>query len=236
MIGLKKTSPIPLERLGSSYGGWYIPKEFVNLSKFKKYLISAGIGHDVSFDIEMQKRDFYVIALDPLVDCCNFALNSDLDQTQINIINAGLWVNSGNTLFYSPKIVTHDSWSITNSQSTSETISKLFPTVKLSQILTEIDCDKNQRIVMLKMDIEGAERYLFTEIELNYQNLDFIGIELDYIHLLPFTKIIKRMMLILETRRNIANLHAKGFMFIQNDDYNFFWLSENLLTKINMKT
>jgi len=236
MIGLKKPSPIPLERLGSSYGGWYVPKEFINLSKFKKYLISAGIGHDVSFDIEMQKRDFYVIALDPLVDCCNFAFNSDLDQTQIKIINAGLWMNSGHTLFHSPKIVTHDSWSITNSQSTSETTSKLFPILKLSEILAEIDCDKNQRIVMLKMDIEGAERYLFTEIELNYQNLDFIGIELDYIHLLPFTKIIKRMMLILETRRNIANLHAKGFMFIQNDDYNFFWLSENLLTKINMKS
>ena len=235
LFGLKKSSPVKLERLGSSYGGWYVPTEFSKINNFEKFLISVGIGHDVTFDIELQNRGFMVIAMDPLEECCNFARSSDLDQAKTKIIKAGLWLNSSETRFYPPKLETHDSWSITNSQYTSKAASKFFPTVTLEDVFKEIGNKKSQQVIMLKMDIEGAERFLFKEIESNLNRLDFIGIELDYIHLLPFLKFIERIKLILEARKTITILRKLGLFLIFNDDFNFFWINEIYLSKIKVQ-
>ena len=235
LFGLKKSSPVKLERLGSSYGGWYVPTEFSKINNFEKFLISVGIGHDVTFDIELQNRGFMVIAMDPLEECCNFARSSDLDQAKTKIIKAGLWLNSSETRFYPPKQKNHDSWSITNSQYTSKAESKFFPTLTLEEVFKEIGDKKSQQVIMLKMDIEGAERFLFKEIESNLNRLDFIGIELDYIHLLPFLKFIERIKLILEARKTITILRKRGLFLIFNDDFNFFWINEIYLSKIKVQ-
>ncbi len=235
LFGLKMPSPVTLERLGSRYGGWYVPTKFSLNNNFEKFLVSVGIGHDVTFDIELQKRGFMVIAIDPLEECCNFAHNSDLDQTKTKIINAGLWLHSGKTRFYSPKIEDHDSWSITNSQRTSKAASKYLPTITLKEVLKDIRNYESEKIIMLKMDIEGAERFLFKEIEVNLELLDFIGIELDYIHLLPFFKFTERIKLILEARKTITILRKLGLFLIFNDDFNFFWINEIYLSKIEVQ-
>jgi len=235
LFGLKKSSPVNLERLGSNYGGWYVPTEFSKSNNFEKFLISVGIGHDVTFDIELQNRGFMVIAIDPLEESCNFARNSELDQAKAKIIKAGLWLNSGETRFYPPKQENHDSWSITNSQYTSETASRFFPTVTLADILQEIGEKKSHQIIMLKMDIEGAERFLFNEIEVHHKHLDFMGIELDYIHLLPFLKFSERIKVILESRKTLRNLRNLGFFLIFNDNFNFFWINEIYLSKIKVQ-
>lgn len=212
-----------------------MPANFSKNNNFEKFLISAGIGHDVTFDIELQNRGFKVVAIDPLEECCNFARSSDLDQTKTKIINAGLWLDSGQTCFYSPKSESHDSWSITNSQYTSKAESKVFPTVTLEDVFKEIGNKQSQQVIMLKMDIEGAERFLFKEIELNLNRLDFIGIELDYIHLLPFLKLIERIKLILEARKTISIFSQLGLSLIFNDDFNFFWINEIYLSKIRVQ-
>ena len=88
---------------------------------------------------------------------------------------------------------------------------------------------------MLKMDIEGAERFLFEEIELNLNRLDFIGIELDFIHLLPFLKFIERIKLILEARKMIITLRELGVFLIFNEGFNFFWINKIYLAKIKVQ-
>ena len=90
-------------------------------------------------------------------------------------------------------------------------------------------------MIMLKMDIKGAERFLFKEIELNLNRPDFIGIELDYIHLLPFLKFIERIKLILEARKTITILRKLGLLLIFNDDLNFFWINEIYFSKIKVQ-
>jgi hypothetical protein len=49
--GFKSTLNKPdLQRLGSPYGGWFAPTDEI-LARFKnKFLISVGLGHDVTFD------------------------------------------------------------------------------------------------------------------------------------------------------------------------------------------
>ena len=232
LFGLKKYRSLILERLGTSYGGWYVPSKFSELNTFDKFLISAGIGHDVSFDIEMQKKNFYVVAIDPLQECCDFAKKSKLNQSRTKIINAGLWLNSSGARFHAPKQANHDSWSITNSQNTSSKMTKQFPTITLDEILQEITGDSIQKIIMLKMDIEGAELHLFKDILKNFQKIDFVAIELDYIHLLPFVKLITRLKLILETRKILRNMKSKGFLLVKNEGFNFFWVNEMFLAKL----
>jgi FkbM family methyltransferase len=180
----------------------------------------------------MQKRNFYVIAIDPLKSSCNFAENSELDQSKLRIVNAGLWVNSGQTIFHPPKIKTHNSWSILNSQKSSSVLGTKFNTMTISEILRYIPGDRDRQIVVLKIDIEGAERYLFESILTNHNSFDFIAIELDCINLLPFNQIFKRLELILEIRKNIRSLEAVGLTLIHSDYFNFFWLNVNLLSKI----
>lgn len=53
-----------LERLGTNYGGWIIPKE-INLSS-DSIIYSAGVGEDISFDLLISdKYDSNVFLIDP---------------------------------------------------------------------------------------------------------------------------------------------------------------------------
>ena len=111
-------------------------------------------------------------------------------------------------------------------------MTKQFPTITLDEILQEITGDSIQKIIMLKMDIEGAELHLFKDILKNFQKIDFVAIELDYIHLLSFIKLITRLKLILETREILRNMKSKGFLLVKNEGFNFFWVNEMFLAKL----
>ena len=235
-MGRRDKTTLDLQRLGSTYGGWYVPTEFSNFENNKNVLISAGIGHDVSFDIEMQKKGFNIVLLDPLQECCKFAENSQLDQSKIKIINAGLWLKTGKEMFHPPKHPNHVSWSITNRKASPKELGKLFNVVSLEDVIKEIKIDKEEKIIMLKIDIEGAERYLFQAITLNSSFFDYVAIELDYLNCLPFHKFIKRVMLITETRKNIKNLNLKGLKFVCNDSFNFYWVNSRFFDKVKIKS
>ena len=56
----------PLIRLGSNYGGWWIPKSILEDNSKSRVLISAGLGFDVTFDKALLDAGFEVIGLDPL--------------------------------------------------------------------------------------------------------------------------------------------------------------------------
>ena len=234
-FSLLEKNQVTLQRLGTSYGGWYVPIEFSNFHNHKKILVSAGIGHDVSFDVEMQKYGFYIILLDPLYECCKFAADSELIQSKAEIINAGVWLKSGQVFFHSPKKIDHDSWSITNNQDNPKKSGKVLDVIALEEILQKIKVDKSMQIVMLKMDIEGAEQFLFEVVAENNSILDFVGIELDYLNSLPFNKFVKRIDLIVETRKKLKILRLKGFKFVYNDSFNFFWVNTNFLDKVKTK-
>jgi len=56
-------SNIPMERLGSDYGGWSFPQGLINNESICYF---AGAGTDVSFDLTMAKKHQpYIFIFDP---------------------------------------------------------------------------------------------------------------------------------------------------------------------------
>ena len=150
------TTNYKLVRLGTSYGGWWVPKHVIEDSQIRRVALSVGIGHDVSFDKEILKSGFCVIALDPLTECVDFA-RKELDGfSNLYLENLGLATHSGQERFYAPRSPLHDSWSSTNSQLTGFEESIVFEVISLRDLLIKYESNIRDSWTKLKMDIEGA--------------------------------------------------------------------------------
>ena len=219
-----------LQRLGSEYGGWWIPDILLKNSRINNgTCISCGIGSDITFDIELQKRNFRIIALDPLQSSCDFATANFPSLQNVTIINRGLWIESGSVPFFSPKNFNHDSWSINNSHLNKWSEIKSMECVTLQDILEIYSISDETPNCILKMDIEGAEIAIIDSIvDLKFR-FDYLCIELDYLSLIPFKNLITRIKRIWQVRNSLNLLEKKGYALCFTENYNFFWIKrENL--------
>lgn len=167
-----------MEKLGTDYGGWFIPKN----CEFNKNSIiySVGVGEDISFDIKLQtKYDCNIFLFDPTKraikhfdECKNYFINNkkynftgniqpDYYKNLINenpnfdkikYIEIGLWNKKDILKFYKQ---------INNSHVSQSLISGMFTN---NYDIVEVDTLKNvmtklthTNIDLLKLDIEGAE-------------------------------------------------------------------------------
>ncbi len=167
--------------LGSDYGGW----SFLNDKNLEnKFIISAGLGEDASFDIEIiNKYNCKVICVDPtpraidhykqIIDNSgsprsNFYKDggkqniSSYDLTKINkdnfiLINNALYnVDNEELKFFAPKNKNHVSHSINDWQNNYKKTSDFIKvkTITIKSILNKFDINN---LEILKLDIEGAE-------------------------------------------------------------------------------
>lgn len=165
-----------LIRLGSDYGGWVVNELLLD----KGLLISAGIGEDISFEIEVLSRyEVDVLAVDPtprakkhltLVagnwgrkETLNYGAGglrsiaeynlSRIDPDRFFFCDAAIGGRTGFTKLYFPKNEEHVSLScLQNSSSTSEHL--VANTVTVSDLMRSY---KAASIGLLKLDVEGAE-------------------------------------------------------------------------------
>jgi FkbM family methyltransferase len=162
-----------LEKLGSAYGGWIIPVDYLNKNSI---CYMAGAGEDISFDFAVAKRfRCLVLIFDPtprakahfelVVETANsmdsFPINNnskeiyDLDKESVNHIafyEIGLWKKTDHLKFFSPKNKNHISHSIENLQDTDDYF--VAPVKRLSEIMLAND---HNNLDILKLDVEGAE-------------------------------------------------------------------------------
>ena len=220
ILGNFKSEGFKLERLGTEYGGWWIPLSALKDDR-NKVLVSVGLGYDVSFDSELVKRGFRVIGLDQQVECVAYAEN-EISSRNATFICRGLALESGQLRFYAPLNPLHDSWSITNAQNTNIEQSRVFEVVSFAELCEEFPEIVNSNFSMLKMDIEGAELPILSAI---YSNLefDFIGVEMDCLILIPFLDIRDRIKKVFEVRRLISKLGSRRYKLIHLDNFNFFF-------------
>ena len=224
LIGYRKhINTLNLVRLGTSYGGWFIPKEVAEASP-NSALVSAGLGHDTSFDLEMVKNGWYHIGLDPLLECCELAKSELGHSANSDILNFGLASWSGDQIFFAPKVSGHDSYSTINVQQVSNPVSVSFPVISLEDLFERYKRLGQADYKILKMDIEGAELEIL-ETSMDYVNrFDFLAVEMDFLSLIPFLSTYTRFKRIQAARKLLAEFERESlWRLVKTENFNFFW-------------
>lgn len=211
-------------RLGSNYGGWWIPKDVLDDKSKNRLMISAGLGFDVTFDQALLDAGFEVIGIDPLEDSIEYAKKILGHYEKFIAINKGLWITSGEKEFFPPKNLLHDSWSATNVQNSPLTSSTKFQVTSLRELINSFSEIKNTDFVMLKMDIEGSEIEVLKDFNTYCLDIDYLGVELDFLSLIPFMSINRRIKAIVTARQILESIESKGFKLIKTENFNFFWI------------
>lgn len=219
----KRIGTIDLIRLGTPYGGWFVPRNMTSTNK-SLVVVSAGLGHDTSFDFEIIKNGCFVLGLDPLLECCQIAQKQLGANGDFKILNLGLASFTGTQIFYAPKISHHDSYSTINVQQVSKPESFAFPVISLGDLFLQNKKLQQAEFSMLKMDVEGAELEILLESTTDVNRFDFLAVEMDFLSLIPFFSTFTRIKRILIARKILVKLETtSGWHLIKTENFNFFW-------------
>jgi FkbM family methyltransferase len=145
------------ERLGSAYGGYVIPRGLVQPDWV---CYSAGLGDDVSFEIELIRRyGCTVHGFDPTPAAIAGARAVAESEPRFVPLEYGLWSRDEELRLYAPKDAEHVSHSVANLQGTDDYLT--VPVRGLSSVMDELGHD---HVDFLKLDIEGAEYELLNAL------------------------------------------------------------------------
>jgi FkbM family methyltransferase len=222
-----------MEKLGTTYGGWFIPKD-CNLNE-NSIIYSVGVGEDLSFDIQLQsKYNCNIFLFDPTkrsikhFDECKkyystnkiykFTGNIQPDYytnivgqhpnfDKITYINTGLWNKKDTLKFYRQTEIKNVSQSL---------IPNMFSN---DYDIVNVDCIKNQmtelkhtHIDLLKMDIEGAEITVLNNMIDENIFPTYLCIEFDLF--------IKKKDKNNDTKKLINRLISNNYQILINEDMN----------------
>jgi len=221
-----------MQRFGTRYGGWNLPKD-IDLDS-DSIIYSAGVGEDISFDILIQQKyKSNIILIDPTerasthfdeikqfyktrkpyftgdiqTDYIRTIGNLKPDFSKFTYIKKGLWSKSGELKFYKPIEEKYVSYTlIENMYSTKYDIVEVD---SVKNIMTELG---NDHIDVLKMDIEGAEIAVLNQMLEDKIFPKYLCIEFDLK--------LKNVDYNNETNRLIIRLKEAGYLFKENDNWN----------------
>jgi FkbM family methyltransferase len=147
---LRPTRPADLVRLGSDYGGWWLPESSV---KPGAIAYCAGAGEDITFDLALHERGCLVRTFDPTPRAIEYvAAHGPADSERFRFVPVGLWDVEDELQFYSPPNAEFVSHSAVNLHGTAGSFVALVKPVDM--LMAELGDD---HIDILKLDIEGAE-------------------------------------------------------------------------------
>lgn len=137
-------------RLGSVYGGWWIPTSLIS---HESVCYLAGVGLDTSFDEALIERfRCHAWAFDPTPQAIEWVRSRTNLPGTWHFEPIGIWTESSIQRFCAPYGQHTGSSSITRRGN--ESVSFLAPCETLTSIAARLGHD---RIDLLKLDIEGAE-------------------------------------------------------------------------------
>ena len=225
-----------LERLGTNYGGWIIPKE-INLSS-DSIIYSAGVGEDISFDLLISdKYDSNIFLIDPTHrakvhydEICLYYISKewkfsgDIQQDyyesisqlnpnmeKIKYIDSGLWDKKDVLKFYKQNNIKSVSQSFID-----EMFGDNFDEVNVDNIKNIMDLNNHKHIDLLKLDIEGSEIKVLNNMIDDNIYPTYLCIEFD-LHIQGYDKGG-------ETKSVISRLLNCDYQIIANDQLNITFI------------
>ncbi|MHB8466661.1 MAG: FkbM family methyltransferase [Acidimicrobiales bacterium] len=146
---LRPTTRPDLVRLGSAYGGWWIPRDIIGA---ETVAYCAGAGEDISFDLSLHEAGCRVVTFDPTPRSIAYVSSVAPNDASFQFLPVGWWSEDTELRFFAPRDPRHVSHSIVNLQRTDEFfLGRVKPVWRLMEELGDTNVD------LIKMDIEGAE-------------------------------------------------------------------------------
>jgi len=195
-LNIPVESLVALERIGSGYGGWIIPENWLQADAIC-YLI--GAGEDISFDLGVaDKYHCPVHIFDPtpravthfdgLIENlkqgastkCSTSTSGFYPEYPASLAGSlffhafGIWNEDTTLRFFAPKNESNVSHSLVNLQQSERFIE--VPVRRLSGVMQQLG---HTKIDLLKLDIEGAEYQVIQSLLEDKIEVDILCIEFD---------------------------------------------------------
>jgi FkbM family methyltransferase len=214
---------LDLVRLGSQYGGWWVPKDLTNPDVRKVICISAGIGTDFSFDRALVSLGHSVVAIDPIKSYCDEYFQEIGSTGRVHVVNKALSSLEGSIIISPPKDPNHASWAIKQSQKKEKT-DLLVQTESLSNLIQKSkEKFKDQEIRVIKMDIEGAEGQVIAEIVELEICVEWLCIEFDFFALISLKKPLRKVKAFFKVFLLINGIKKIGYRYVLREDSNLYF-------------
>lgn len=218
-----------LTRLGTSDGGWTVPTAVLEPGTTA---VCIGAGEDISFDVELNKRQLNVVTLDPTPRAkthvqkvlagvesgeqigigdskTEFYDLKGFDAKRFAFSDLGVWSEEKIARFYSPRDKGHVSHSIANLQKTEEYFEARCVTLK-----NFCESQKLTNLRLVKMDIEGAEYEVVKNLMKEGPQPEVLCVEFDEIRNPLDAKYLERI------QEVILLLKENGYCFAELDRSN----------------
>lgn len=114
---LRPVGRADLVRIGSEYGGWWIPKD---LAAPGTVAYCAGAGEDITFDLALVERGCQVTTFDPTPRAIAHVEANAPSGNDFRFVPVGWWNEDTILRFYAPRIPQHVSHSAVNLQGTTD--------------------------------------------------------------------------------------------------------------------
>ena len=230
-----------MQKLGTNYGGWYVPKD-MKLNE-NSVVYSAGVGEDISFDLLLSdKYNCKILLIDPTKraikhydEVLNYYKKQDWSFTgdiqrdykqhianlspnfdKMTYIEKGLWNKKSRMKFYkqtNPKYV---------SQSLKEDMfGNDFYEVNVDTIQNLMTDNNHDKIDLFKIDIEGAEIEVINKMLDDKIYPTYLCIEFDLL--------IKKKDYENKTAKLVSRLQSEGYKILFNDNLNITFVINNLV-------
>jgi FkbM family methyltransferase len=201
---LRRAAPlergVALERLGSAYGGWTIPRGAVGP---ESVCFCAGAGIDVSFDVALAERlGCRVVTIDPTQEAAEHFARVAGHVARARFVPVAAWSADGELEMFTAADPTHRTLSSDDLQATGRSVT--VPCRTLPSLMRELG---HARVDLLKLDVEGAEYELLDQV-------DELGVSVLCVEMHP-TRGVRA------GERAFRALHAAGFRLVAETDGDF---------------
>ena len=227
------------KKIGTDYGGWFIPIDIELDSRSIVY--SAGVGEDISFDLQLSSNyNCNILLIDPTprslihfqevqkyYSTNNWFFTGDIqkdyksnieginiDFSKIKFLPVGLWDENSELKFYKQN----------NRKNVSQTLidnmfGRDYNIVKTTTIKNLMNKEKHYHIDLLKIDIEGAELRVLNNMLNDQIYPTYLCVEFDLK--------LKGKDLAKETKQTIFRLKDEGYKILKNKNLNITFYHKN---------
>ena len=217
---VRKAVDLRLERLGSDYGGWYVP---VGLIKADWICYCVGVGIDATFDLALTKRfGCRVFSFDPTPKAIEYMAKLDYDKERLQFLPVGVWKDNTTLKFFEPaNQMERSNLSIYDLHGTGRYVSA--ECRRLSSLMSQLGHD---RINLLKLDVEGAWLPNIDSMIEDGIRVDVFCVELD--SPVTFRRVLRVLRKAKELGLVLAHFEKDNYLFVrEGSTYESPWRADS---------